>query len=88
MSSVHITLNDEVVVDGNFNEFTAQLPGFLDDIIQNMQPTSAQRPKPHLVAVMGTFADAVTRQSDITIDVATGPDWWTMTVKERNARTE
>lgn len=83
MSSIQITINDQVVLDGDFSELTARPPDFLTDIIADMQPNSAVRPKPHLIAVMGTFTEAMLRQIDITIDVATGPDWWTMTVKER-----
>lgn len=83
MSHAHITVNDEVILDGEFAQIMVQPPEWLADVVAKMQPNSAQMPEPHMVAVMGTCGLALARQVDITIDVVTGPDWWTMTVKER-----
>lgn len=84
MSFVQVTINEEIMCDGEFSELTVRLPDFLNDIVEKMQPHSAQQPESHLICVMGAFAEAVARRVvSITIDVSTGPDWWTMTVKER-----
>lgn len=82
MSHAHIVVNDEVLLDDDLKQWTTRTPKFIEDILRKMQPTSAEKPEPHMVALMTAFAGAVANQVDVVIDVTTAPGCWTLSVKE------
>ena len=83
MSSATIIVNGKVVLDGQFDQWVQRPPEFIVNMAEKMKPGALQKPEPHMIALMATFSEAMTRQADISIDVSTGPDWWTLNVKER-----
>lgn len=82
MSHARIVVNDEVLLEDDLEQWITRTPKFIEDIIEKMQPNSAQKPEPHMLALMTAFAGAVANQVDIAIHVTTAPGCWTLTVKE------
>jgi hypothetical protein len=83
VSHAHLTINDEVKIDGDFDELIVRPPAFWADIVAKMQPHSAQKPEAHLIAAAGVIGEAMLRKVNITVDMTVGPDWFSMMVKER-----
>jgi hypothetical protein len=81
MSYVRFVVNNRVLFNGEFHPGAPQ-PKFIEDMADRLKPGSLQRPEPHMMAAMTTVGLAVARQADIEVDIATGPNWWTLNVKE------
>lgn len=82
MSYARITLNNEVLFDGELNQWVERTPDFVADLAENLKPGALKRPEPHMLAIMATFGEAMARQTDIIIEASTGPNWWMLNVKE------
>ena len=82
MSTARIIVDGKVLLDGDFVQWVQRPPEFIVEMAEQLKPGALQKPEPHMVALMATFGEAMARQTDIFIEVSTGPGWWTLKAKE------
>jgi len=73
MSYVRIVVNEKVLFDGDFSQWVDRPPEFIADMAERLKPGAIQKPEPHMLAVMSTFGTAVASQTDVVMEVSTGP---------------
>jgi len=81
MSYVRIVVNEKVLFDGDFSQWSTGHRNS-SQTCRAAQAGAIQKPEPHMLAVMSTFGTAVASQTDVVMEVSTGPGWWTLNVKE------
>lgn len=75
MTHVRIRVNREVVLDSDLDEWAAVPPDYFKSWIR---PDA--NPQPWQKAVMVAMADAVLQQQDVSLEVTTEPNRWSMEV--------
>lgn len=70
MTHVRLSVDKEVVLDGDLDEWAATPPDYFKDVIN---PNA--KPEPWQKAIMVTMADATLTRRAVSIDVMTGPHW-------------
>lgn len=83
MSYARIVVDNDVLFDGDLDQWVAQTPQFVADMADQLKPGALTKPQPHMLAVMATFGEAMARQAGIVIEATTGSGWWTLAVKEQ-----
>lgn len=81
MSHARIVVNDEVLCDGDYNQWIVRPPEFIVEMAEMVQPNSSEEPEAHMLAVMAIAGVSIKKQDGITIEVSKGPDGGTLTWK-------
>jgi hypothetical protein len=75
MTHVSITIDENVVFNGELDEWRATPPDYFRDLIR---PDA--KPEPWQMAIMMTMANAVMTGQSVNIEAATSKDKWAMEV--------
>lgn len=78
MATMKLTVNDDVILDGDLGEWTDNPPALLTD-----QLKAGAKPRPWMRAVLLTVADFATGKQSMDVNVQHRSNRWTLAVEYR-----